>query len=212
MTVAVVVSGGAYQLNSAQIAAIRAADLVVGADSGLDRCGDASVSVDVVVGDGDSMRRREPDNPLADRTRFVELEIDKDATDLVAAMEYAGDHADRVVLVGTAGGELDHAWGVLGALLTGVKVRCNEALLDDWRVVSVTERWTDDLPEGHRLSILPVAKSELTIVGCRWTLTRELEPAWSSRCLRNLVISNPEVIVHSGHVIVLHPQSQGQPQ
>ncbi|MCU0273158.1 MAG: thiamine diphosphokinase, partial [Acidimicrobiales bacterium] len=85
---------------------VPAADVVVAADSGLHHALTLGLTVDVLIGDLDSV-----DPALVARAgRVVQHPADKDATDLELALDEALRHApDRVFVVASAGGRLDHA-------------------------------------------------------------------------------------------------------
>jgi thiamine pyrophosphokinase len=83
--------------------------LVVGADSGVEHALEAGRTLDVAVGDFDSI---DPDVLRAVRQSEVEVlafPADKDATDLELALAVAVDRgAERLTVVGGHGGRLDH--------------------------------------------------------------------------------------------------------
>lgn len=82
-----------------------AADLVVAADSGYDFAIASGVRVDVLVGDLDSIQTEViPAHVIVER-----YPADKDATDLELALSRVTDEEpDRIVVVGGAGGRVDH--------------------------------------------------------------------------------------------------------
>jgi thiamine pyrophosphokinase len=109
----------------AQAAGIAAgADLVIAADSGFRHASALGRSVDVLVGDLDSISdadlRRAEDGP----TRIERHPADKDLTDLALALDIAlrtaaGSLTTRVTVVGGDGGRTDHLLG--NALLMGAE-------------------------------------------------------------------------------------------
>ncbi|HUG31660.1 MAG TPA: thiamine diphosphokinase [Acidimicrobiia bacterium] len=80
-------------------------ELVIAADSGYDLAVSAGFAVDVLVGDMDSIATDViPGHVIVERHP-----IDKDATDLELALaRVAVEHPQRVVIVGGAGGRVDH--------------------------------------------------------------------------------------------------------
>ena len=118
---AVVVAGGAVVPQFVPEAAQRAA-VVIAADSGLDLAERLGLPVDLVVGDLDSVS-----GPALQRARDAGVRIeaspaDKDETDLELALDAAQRSvagpvdAARVIVLGGAGGRLDHLAAVLAAL------------------------------------------------------------------------------------------------
>lgn len=94
--------------------AMPAGAVVVAADGGADVALALGVAVDVVVGDFDSIT---PESlALLERAgaRIERRPRDKDATDLALALDAAmGFSPRRILVVGTAGGRLDHLLGEL---------------------------------------------------------------------------------------------------
>ena len=87
-------------------------DLVVAADSGLDRLRAFSLRPDLVVGDFDSLADPSVLSEYTGRTESHPR--DKDLTDTEIAMAAARTRgADRVVLLGGGGGRLDHLVAIL---------------------------------------------------------------------------------------------------
>ena len=89
-------------------------DLVVAADSGFDSALAAGITADLVIGDMDSLERKDLLDTMAP-DRVERWPVDKDLTDTeiaLSAMEKRG--IDEVTLVGGTGGRLDHLFAVIG--------------------------------------------------------------------------------------------------
>jgi thiamine pyrophosphokinase len=88
-------------------------DLIIAADTGLERALDCGIEPDHVVGDMDSLR----DRGLLDRfprERVRAFPQDKDDTDTEIALGMLyNEGCDEVVLAGGGGGRLDHLIGIL---------------------------------------------------------------------------------------------------
>jgi thiamine pyrophosphokinase len=83
--------------------------LVIAADSGLDHALALGFHVDVVVGDLDSVAPEALDRARAEGSVVEQHPTAKDATDLELALAAAGARsAHEVVVIGGAGGRLDH--------------------------------------------------------------------------------------------------------
>jgi thiamine pyrophosphokinase len=104
-------------------AEVATADVVIAADSGLDLARLLGLGVDVVVGDLDSVT---PTGLAWARDTGIPIEKaspDKDETDLELAVARAtAGGAHRIVMLGGAGGRLDH-------LLANVAVLCGPLTL-----------------------------------------------------------------------------------
>jgi thiamine pyrophosphokinase len=192
--------------------AIDAAQLTVAADGGLAHAERAGRSVDVVVGDLDSV---DPD-ALA-RARDADCEIiahppDKDATDLDLALtlvleRWEGPGRPTVLVAGGHGGRLDH---LLGNVLVLTAERYAGARLHGWLGSDLVHVVRDEQPldaaPGTVVSLLAVhgAATGVTTTGLRFPLVDETLAAGSSRGLSNEVLTTPaRVAVGSGVLLVV---------
>lgn len=148
------------------------ADLVVAADSGYDLAVAEGYPVDVLIGDLDSVGAETiPGHVIVERHP-----VDKDATDLELALERVTmERPARIVVVGGAGGRVDHELAA-AALLTSERWAGTEEI--DW----VTDRGWSHVVRGHRiihgdvgatLSLIPMGGPALGVStkGLRWNLT-----------------------------------------
>lgn len=184
-------------------------DRVVCADSGVTFALGLGLEVDVVVGDLDSV-------PVADLARVADqgAEVrrhppDKDHTDLELALRVAAEDTDLLVVVGGAGGRLDHALANVAALATDeladVEVRARLGPADVHVVRGAAEL---DLPEGATVTLLPSggAARGITTHGLRYALEGGELTAWSARGISNVVTDSPvRVEVDEGCLLVVHP-------
>lgn len=184
------------------------ADLVIAADSGLALAADLGMSVDLLVGDLDSV---DPAELETARRAGLDIEthpIDKDATDLDLAMAAAVDReARRIVVVGAGEGRLDHLLGV--ATLLGS---------DRWSSVSI--EWHTDgstayvvrrsirIPaaKGDLVSLVPVnGDARVTLAGTKWRLEREALRFGTTRGISNEAVDEAvQLDVHQGVVLLIH--------
>ena len=182
---------------------------VVGADSGADHAVELGLTLDVIVGDMDSIS---PDtissNPGA---RVVEYPADKDATDLELALEVVADRddIDRVLVLGGTGGRLDH---YLATMLILAAPRF--AALDiQWlahpaRVTVIHGHARLHGSVGSVLSLLPIGGDAegISTTGLRWPLDEERLPFGSSRGVSNeFVTAVATVKVRSGVLVAVQP-------
>jgi thiamine pyrophosphokinase len=146
-------------------------DLVVAADSGYDYAVRLGFRVDVLIGDMDSISEIEvPGHVIVERHP-----TDKDASDLDLALDLVvRDAPERVVIVGGAGGRLDHELSTAGLLCSDRWRRIDEV---DW--VS-TRGWAYVVRRrriihgdvGSTLSLIPMGGdvSDVHTSGLRWDL------------------------------------------
>ena len=122
MTVVHVFAGG-DPVSPERIGRLAPADLVIAADSGADLAAAAGVTVDVLIGDLDSVSRKTLERVFDDRTAIESHPPGKDATDLELAMEAALRSAPTdIIFVGGGGGRLDHLLGNV-AVIAGPSAR-----------------------------------------------------------------------------------------
>ncbi len=182
--------------------------MVIAADSGLDLAESLGLSVDVVVGDMDSVSPQ----ALA-RAESLGLVIQrhpraKDQTDLELAMATAmSTGASAIHVIVGAGGRLDHAIANLAVLAS-----------PDWAAAAITAtvggssvwvvRGSVDLPLhiGEPLSLIPMGAPALDVHtdGLEWHLDGDDLSPYSARAVSNVVTSVPvRVTVGTGVVLAV---------
>jgi thiamine pyrophosphokinase len=108
MGLALVFAGGDPP-SAASVRHLPPADLVIAADSGVEHALALGCTVDLVVGDFDSADPAAVDAAVAGGAALERHQEAKDATDLELALVAARDReADDIVVIGGAGGRLDH--------------------------------------------------------------------------------------------------------
>ena len=204
-TVVVAASDGGRQLLPSTA---RDAETVIAADGGLDLAEDLGLRPGLLVGDLDSVTR-----PALERARTAGVDVrefaaDKDLTDLELALAAAaGTDADRTVVLGGAGGRLDH-------LLANIAVIASSATpIEGWLgtalVVPVAEHWQLDVPEGLLVSLIAFGgDAVVTATGLQWGLADEVLAAGAARGVSNRALGGAiEVTVSSGVVLVVIPDA-----
>lgn len=188
--------------------------LVIAADSGLTVATALGLTVDLVVGDLDSV---EPRALARARAAGVEVEqhpADKDRTDLALAMDAAVTRgADRIVVVGGHGGRLDH--GLANALLLAAPAYAEVdvvAHMGDATIHVVRGSATLSGTPGELVSLLPVhgPAHGVRTHGLLYPLDGEDLPIGSSRGVSN-EFAQPEarVDVATGVLLTIQPGALG---
>jgi thiamine pyrophosphokinase len=195
--------------------AVPEAGTVVAADGGLDRAVALGLSVDVVIGDLDSVDPGALNVAEAAGTRVIRHPEAKDATDLELALEEAvALGAQRVLVVASAEGRLDH---LLGSLLllgsdryAGVEV---DALVGDALVHVVRGHRTLRGTPGTLVSLFAVGGPAHGVAteGLEYPLAGETLQPGSSRGISN-VFEGPEATGRGGRgtLLVVRPSEGGQ--
>ncbi len=187
------------------------ADRVLAVDSGLHLATRLGLAVDVVIGDLDSV-----DQDLLSRAlrRGVETEVhprDKDHTDLALALAHAARLGSRrIVVVGGAGGRLDHGLANLHALadpsLADIEVVAHFGGADVTVVRQVTRPL--DGPVGGLVSLIAVdgPARGVTTQGLRWDLADAVLDPTSTRGVSNELLTPPaHVTVADGVLLAIQP-------
>lgn len=206
--VTVVVVAGGDAPTPAEIARLPADPVVVAADAGLEHAVAAGLAVAVAVGDMDSVSPGALAAAEQSGTRIERHPADKDQTDLELALELAARLADRVIVIGAAGGRLDHLIGNLAVVASprwfGVAI---EAWLGDARAVVVHGQRTLSVEPGATVSLFAVGgPARVTATGLAWPLNDEiLEPLTSRGVSNQATDPSPEISVSKGVVLAVIP-------
>ena len=187
------------------------ADIVIAADSGLGLAGELGLSVDLVVGDLDSVDRFHLADAIARGAAVEEHPTDKDATDLDLALQAATERdAERIVIAGGGAGRIDHLLGIA-------------LLITDERWADHTIEWHPgssvahvgrskillDTRPGDLVSILPASEDAVaSIGGTQWPLERTCLRRGTTRGISNKAQEGKVTIeIHSGVVLTVVTKS-----
>jgi thiamine pyrophosphokinase len=208
----VVVFAGGDPVSPAVRAALPDGAIVVAADSGLHHAQDLGVPVDIVVGDLDSVDEARLAAEVARGARVERHPAEKDFTDLELALHVAHRlEADHVLVVGGAGGRLDHFLANALVLASdGFAAMEISALVGDARITVVRRRTTLRGEPGSLLTLLPVGGPARGVrtKALRYPLVAEdLLPA-STRGVSNEFLE-PVAIVEVDDGVVLAVQPEG---
>lgn len=196
-----------------------AGDLVIAADSGLAHALVAGVTVDVIVGDLDSVDAKDLDRAVAAGARVEQHPTDKDATDLELALHAACDAGARnIVVLGIAGGRLDHILANLLVLSSpafgAVDLSAHGGGSHLHIVRGGRPRALAGQP-GDILTLLPVGGTArgVRVTGVRWELTDEDLAPGSTRGVSNLfTAATARVSLDDGVLIAIQPSPQPTPR
>jgi len=207
VTVAHVFTGG-EPISARRIRGLGNADLVIAADSGIENAISAGLTVDILVGDLDSITPQTLDDALDAGIRIEAHQPDKDATDLELALATAlRMGADEIVVVGGGGRRLDHLLGNIAALthraLRKIPVRWEleretAYVVHDHRFVAVGV--------GSTFSLIPIAGDAdgVTLTGSKWELESARIEAGSTLGISNVALGEEiRIEVRSGTVLVV---------
>jgi thiamine pyrophosphokinase len=211
---AVVLSGGdpvPHPVPASLRAVLGGADLVVAADSGVHLAPALALRVDRIVGDLDSADAAAVDAAVRSGAVIERHPVAKDATDLELAIEAAvREGARRIVVVGGAGGRVDH---FIANMLLLASPRWADVEVEAWcgsRVLVVhggrgPRAWCGDA--GDLVSLLPAGGPARGIVtaGLEYPLAHEDLLPGTTRGVSN-VLSGPTATVEldAGTLLIVH--------
>ncbi len=214
MAFALVLAGGDPPEQSLLVGAENAAT-VIAADAGVRIARNYGLSIDLLVGDLDSVSTGDVAWAKAEGAEIIEVDPDKDFTDLELALERAGlADVQRIVVVGIEGGRIDHAlgnWAVLCAPRSQlVEIATNGG------TVCVLHGDTTNTVElhgqpGEVVSILARSGEAegVTTTGLRWPLTDAcLSPTSGVGVSNEFVGEEASISLTSGTVLVARPEVQ----
>ncbi len=212
-TVAVVIAGGLCPTRDQVDWAMGRADsaAIIAADSGADHARNLGLTVDVAVGDFDSVTDATQAWLHKSRTRLEVHPENKDSSDLELALELAvGMKPDRIVALGLSGGRTDHEFINL-IVLASERWAANNVLgiFGETLVTVVRSNYVASGEPGAVLSMVAVAgPARVTTGGLLFGLRNEQISPTSSRGLSNAFKgSEATVSVTEGTVLVFQPDS-----
>jgi thiamine pyrophosphokinase len=184
--------------------------LIVAADSGLHSVLDLGLRPDVVVGDMDSVDDEKLSAAVAAGARVERHPADKDFTDLELALQVADRlGATEVLVVGGAGGRLDHFLASQLLLASDVYAHLRiEAITGDARCTVVRDRAELRGKPGSLVTLLAIGgvAGDVRTTGLRFPLNREALLPGSTRGVSN-EMEEPIATVScaTGVVLVVQP-------
>jgi len=190
--------------------------LIIGVDSGIDRAHEAGMTVDVAVGDFDSVTARGLVTAERAGARIVRHPTAKDRTDLELAIELALELEPRhISFVSMSGGRSDHE---LAGLMLMADPRLKpfdvDLLLDDARVAVVQNRRTLTGKVDDLVSLVPVGGSCFGVVtnGLQYALDGETLRVAGGRGVSNVMVAPVAVVsVRTGTLLAFQPRMAGHP-
>jgi thiamine pyrophosphokinase len=207
--VTLIVAGGARP-DPLVVAALPEVDRCIAADSGADLALAVGLHVDLVIGDLDSVSADGLERARAGGAEVREFAPDKDRTDLELAVEAAAEgDPDRLVIIGLAGGRLDHALANIGTLARAARPGLEvDGLIGSARLTVVLGSRTLTGALGETVSLLPVLGpvEGVTTTGLEYPLDDEPLAAGVARGMSNRFVANRATIeVGSGLLIAIQP-------
>jgi thiamine pyrophosphokinase len=185
--------------------------VVIAADGGLNLAPGLGLTVDIVIGDMDSVAADDLGRAERSGARIERHLTDKDVTDLELALDAAiAAGADDITIVGGAGGRLDH-------FLANAMLLCADGydrVMLHW--MTGNETVAPCSPErpvhlegrtGDLVSLIPVGGAALgvTTTGLRWRLDGGgLAPGSTTGISNEMAAAEATVAIEDGKLLVVH--------
>ena len=186
-------------------------DLVIGVDGGSRYGSELNVTVDVVIGDMDSITSDE----LAGDTKakMISYPGEKDETDLELAFLYAGDQgADKIVLVGVMGGRMDMSISNIQLVAHASSVSCRIEVWHGDQTGWIIQPPGEGIPGkfGDTVSLIPMGgdASGIITTGMKYFLKNETL-TMQTRGISN-IIDNPPAHVSFSNGLLLAVHTPGK--
>jgi thiamine pyrophosphokinase len=188
------------------LALIGTCDFVIAADSGIDHALGAGISIDIAVGDFDSVSVTGLAAARASGAQIQEHASQKDQTDFELALASAVQAgATRIEVVAIDGGRLDHQLANLVALADPALANAEVRAHTDRETITVVRRSaTLRAKPGSLISLIPVGSDVhgITTSGLTYPLDDETLLATSSRGISNTFATELATVTVSSGVLL----------
>ena len=159
---------------------------LIGVDSGVTHLYKLFFQPTHLVGDFDSISEKDLERARKDEAIFIELDKNKNRTDLEAAYDLAIElNSDEVVLIGGEEGETDQLFGIL-LLCSSLSNKIRTTWIQKDYSIYFQNEILLDIDFGQMFSIIPISDlKNLVIEGAKWDINTKLVMFGSSETLRN---------------------------
>ena len=182
---------------------IKDSDLTIACDGALETCRNSDISVDIVIGDMDSISNEALEYAKSTGVKIVKL-TDQNSNDLSKAINHANSlAATDITIVNVDGGSSDHQFANYLSLIEAESTA--RLMLNDCIVTAVSKNMPlkYSIETGTEFSLFSLGVcTGVELVGGKWQLENaELEP--SSMGLHNIAIADKlSISCASGHLLL----------
>ena len=194
---------------------IQNVNLVIAADSGLHIATKLGLTVDVVIGDMDSVDAKALTEAKSRGAKIVRHDADKNFTDLHAALLYAAEHgAQKIIVITAGGGRLDHQFGVIAAMFDPQLGQTQvEALWDNSEIFALQGptscEFSAEVEDIVGLQAFGAVATGISTTGLHWKLSDESLLSHETRGVSNQATQTRVAIsVLTGQLLVIHQKKE----
>ena len=187
---------------------VRKGEMIICADGGLKFAKKLGLKPDVLIGDFDSLGRKEilfAERAGAEVLRFPR---EKDKTDTQLALEYAiSSGAKEIIMLGALGGRLDHLLANIHLLKLGTDKNVNIKLIDGFNEIMLVKKAVIfKAKKGETLSLIPFTDkvNGICTEGLKYALKNGTMVLGNPYGVSNVAISSKvKIQIRSGLLLVI---------
>lgn len=201
---------GSGQLENLQLLCEEAKnhDFVICADGGVRYAIEASISVDLIVGDLDSISKEEISYVNNNKISIIKYPVEKDATDLELAIDYLVENDyNAITLIGVTGNRLDHTLANIFLLKSLFKRNIVGRIIDDNNKIYYLEK-SLKIPKSHMsyLSVIPLSEDGIivSLFGFYYPLDHKYIEFGSTLGISNEIVKDYGIVeLYKGNALVI---------
>lgn len=177
---------------------------VICADGGLDHAIQQNITPNLIIGDFDSIQ-----NELPNSIETIQLQIEKDDTDMMAAIRVGLKRGFRnFVLLGALGGRFDHSFANLCALQYLAAQGCKAMIAGQNSRIFLLNggRLTLSMLKGKTISVFPFGTASCTVTydGLKYPLTETRLSSDYPLGVSNIILTDDaRITVHDGIALII---------
>lgn len=205
---AIIISNGTIEDTNTLVNEIRKNDYSICADGGAKYFSDMSIYPDVIVGDFDSVDKKDLNQMKANGIKFYEFPVKKDKTDTELAIDYAIEMgAKEITLMGVIGTRMDHTLANIMLLKKLINQGIKGKIVNKYNEVYITkDELTLKRKQDTFVSIIPLTEiaKGVTLKGFEYETDKEDFKMDSSYGVSNRIISETgKVKIDEGICLVI---------
>lgn len=181
-------------------------DKLIAVDGGANRIKKINILPDLVIGDLDSLTKKNKKYYQSQKIEIIKHPVEKDQTDSELAIDYClNNNFQKIYLTGALGGRFDQQLANLNLLEYIVELGLEAKIISSHLEIALIKDQQKFInKKGYRLSLIAQTKivKGLTITGCKYDLDNEDLKRSQTRGISNLIKTDKaEVKLENGLLI-----------
>ncbi|SHN15655.1 thiamine diphosphokinase [Gracilibacillus kekensis] len=183
-------------------------DLWIGADLGASYLLDQNITIDIAIGDFDSIDHNTKNKIKYSASIYKEYPIEKNETDLELAIEKALTYdPDSIFLFGVTAGRLDHELANIQLLYRLLDQNTKAVIIDRQNEIAMFKPGKYQVCSNHnnQISFIPFSSTvqDLTLEGFYYPLSNETISWGSTRCISNHLIKQHGTFLFNHGILIM---------